>query len=154
MEVDQAININTVGPVFSLCSLIIAVVSFQLHCKFNNCICANCTQGWAINRISLEIKSLRTIEKLAIRNYQILTIKTGPTVAIKGSNFWHNNLHLVTQLVISQLQHCKAKPQIIEVHRNGQKSAVVYNCRYDMGYKIHSFNFTNTRCTQHYYNHY
>ena len=28
----------------------------------------------------MRIKSLRTLEKLAIRNYQILTIKTGPTV--------------------------------------------------------------------------
>ena len=28
----------------------------------------------------LRIKSLRTLEKLAIRNYWILAIKTGPTV--------------------------------------------------------------------------
>ena len=35
--------------------------------------CANCMQGWAIN--TLQIKSLQTLEKLTICNYQI-----GPTV--------------------------------------------------------------------------
>ena len=38
---------------------------------------------WAINRISLRIKSLQTLEKLAIRNYWVLTIKTGPTVYVQ-----------------------------------------------------------------------
>ena len=40
---------------------------------------------WAINRISLRIKSLRTlVEKFAIRNY-ILAIKIGPTVHVLDS---------------------------------------------------------------------
>jgi len=33
----------------------------------------------------LQIKTLRTLEKLAIRNYLILAIKTGPTVVHYGN---------------------------------------------------------------------
>ena len=46
----------------------------EFKVQFNNCVCANCTYGWAINRISLRIKSLPTPEKLAIIRFSQLKL--------------------------------------------------------------------------------
>ena len=46
----------------------------EFKVQFNNCVCANCTYGWAINRISLRIKSLPTLEKLAIIRFSQLKL--------------------------------------------------------------------------------
>ena len=91
----------TVGPVliaqFNYCIF----PFFQLFCEFNDCVCANCMQGWAINIKSLRIKSLRTLYKLTIRNYQTLAIKTGPTVIV--------NFCMFLKVEVLLLVFCKIK---------------------------------------------